>query len=307
MRIGSGRRVIPRRLKASGSIMSANDLQHVQRIPASTPFRQYEAMTTRFDALPSSLRARAQLDQFGPVPVLLASPEPTSDPPPLLVWLHGRTANKELDPGRYLRCIRAGIAVCAMDLPGHGDRGDVALQTPERVIDVVLQAADEIDAVVLTAIDRLGADARRVAIGGMSAGGMASIARLLRPHRFAAACLEATSGDWASLPMVSHASRPDRERIIANDPVTHLNAWRSIPVLAIHAKLDQWIPMQPQWRFLDAIAARGPSSLIERVVYDRTGAPGEHAGFGSHAADAKAAQIEFLRRHFLPENGVAQS
>jgi len=34
--------------------------------------------------------------------------------------MHGRTANKELDPGRYLRLIRAGIAVCAIDLPGHG-------------------------------------------------------------------------------------------------------------------------------------------------------------------------------------------
>jgi hypothetical protein len=54
-------------------------------------------MTTQFDALPSSLRARAQLEQFGSVPVLLARPEPASDPPPLLVWLHGRTANKELE------------------------------------------------------------------------------------------------------------------------------------------------------------------------------------------------------------------
>ena len=264
-------------------------------------------MTIRFDALPSSLRARAQLDQFGSVPVLLARPEPASDPPPLLVWLHGRTAYKELDPGRYLRCIRGGIAVCAMDLPGHGDRGDMALQTPERVIDVVLQAAGEIDEVTLAAIDLLGADPRRVAIGGMSAGGMASIARLLRPHRFAAACLEATSGDWATLPMASHARKPARERIIANDPVSHLQSWRAIPLLAIHAKLDQWIPMQSQWRFLDAIAAMGSSSLIERVVYDHTGAPGEHAGFGSHAADAKAVQIEFLCRHLLAENGVAQS
>jgi poly(3-hydroxybutyrate) depolymerase len=263
-------------------------------------------MTIRFERLPFSLRQAARLDRFGPVPVLLARPEPTDRPPPLLVWLHGRTANKELDPGRYLRAIRAGIAVCAMDLPGHGDRGDGAMQTPERVIDVVLQAASEIDSVTKQAIGRLEADPQRVALGGMSAGGMAAIARLLQPHLFAATCLEATSGDWASLPMAAHADAASLALIQQRDPIDQLGQWRPIPVQAIHARGDEWIPMKAQWRFLDALEAKGSPSLIERVVYDHTGAPGEHAGFGSHAADAKAAQVEFLRRRLITQNGVAQ-
>lgn len=266
-------------------------------------------MSERFDALPSALRRQGLLALCGAVPTLLIRPEPidsAANRPPLLLWIHGRTAFKELDPGRYLRLMRRGIAVCAMDLPGHGERFDPRYQTPAHVIEAVLQAVDEVDSVCQFAVDRLGADPDRIAIGGMSAGGMVAVSRLCRPHGYAACVLEATSGNWGSLPMAAEVDPATASVIRRADPIEHLDSWRPIPLLAIHARLDSWIPFDGQWRFLDAVETRGPAALVTRVAYDRTGAPGEHAGFGSMSADAKERQCVFLTDHLLrnPSMGV---
>ena len=59
-------------------------------------------MTSRFEQLPSALRQRGRTTMLGPsgVPALLVTPETggeRSAPPPLVIWMHGRTAFKELD------------------------------------------------------------------------------------------------------------------------------------------------------------------------------------------------------------------
>ena len=63
--------------------------------------------------LPSSLQALSETRRLGAdVPSLVVRPEGTplgGDRIPFLLWMHGRTATKELDPGRYLRLARAGI------------------------------------------------------------------------------------------------------------------------------------------------------------------------------------------------------
>jgi poly(3-hydroxybutyrate) depolymerase len=255
--------------------------------------------------LPSALRSQAKVASVGDVPVLLIRPELViGDRPPLLIWLHGRTAYKEIDAGRFLRLMRRGFAVCAMDLPGHGARMDLAMQAPNRVLEVIMQAVGELDMVTTAAVDRLGADPDRVAIGGMSAGGMVSAARLCSPHRFAALIMEASSGDWGFLPARQRGGRDQTAMVQASDPIEHLQDWKPVPVLAIHSRLDRWIPFESQWRFLDAIEALGPSSLIERVAYDRTGAQAEHVGFGSCSADAKERVCTFLERRLLTGQGT---
>ena len=72
----------------------------------------------------------------GDVPALIAHPD-WETPSPLVFWMHGRTSRKEIDSGRYLRLIRAGIAVCAIDLPGHGDRYEQRLQEPQGTVDLL--------------------------------------------------------------------------------------------------------------------------------------------------------------------------
>lgn len=265
----------------------------------------------RFQALPSALRRQSTRMDLNGVPALLVTPEHTTAPPPLLVWMHGRTAYKELDPGRYLRLMRQGIAVCAVDLPGHGQRTDLATQSPAHVPAVVAQMLEELDDAVAAATEQLHADPARVAIGGMSAGGMVTLARLCRPHTFAAAAVEATSGSWQDLPMARTLDDATWRVMEALEPATHLDGWTPTPLLAIHCRADAWIPFPSQWRFLDAIERRHPHPPIQRVAYDSTGADGEHAGFGHHAADAKQTQVDFLTRTLLndhePDHGALRA
>ena len=253
-------------------------------------------------ALPTYLRQRAQWTRLGDhVPALTAHPDRAAGTRvPVVVWMHGRTVTKELDPGRYLRWLRAGIGVCALDLPGHGERFDAALQHPDRTLDVILQMSEEIDGVVAALRSDPGFDSARIAIGGMSAGGMATIRRLTREHEFVACSLEATTGSWRhqrDREMFEHLSE---ETLASLDPIQQLDQWREIPVQAIHSRLDEWVDYDGQAAFIDALRSRyAAPSLIDFVSYDQTGAPFEHAGFGTMAADAKERQRDFLDRHLL--------
>ena len=251
--------------------------------------------------LPQDLQRRMHRTLVGAsVPALLIEAEGPDPTPPMVVWLHGRTATKELDPGRYLRLMRRGISICALDLPGHGERLDADLQRPERVLDIILQMVDELDAAVAEAVTRLHADPDRLGIGGMSAGGMVIASRLTRPHPYRCCVLEATTGSWLdqrSRPMFSTRSE---DELRALDPLNNLDSWRPIPILAAHCRADEWVPWIGQERFLDTVEALAPHpGTVERVLYDRTGAPHEHVGFGTHSADVKERELDFFARNLL--------
>jgi dienelactone hydrolase len=261
-----------------------------------------------FHQLPSSLLAISRFVRLagGTVPALLVHPHldratgTVTRPAPVLVWMHGRTVNKELDAGRYLRLARAGIASCALDLPGHGERLDAALQEPSRTLEVVGQMANELDAVVAD-LDASGEHAGcRRAIGGMSAGGMATLVRLTRPHRFDAALLECTIGSWR---WQRNRAMFDPVRVAAMDPFEHLAHWQPIPLLALHNQGDEWIPVDGQREFIDGVRARTPDpAWVQFHVYGPTGAPNEHSGFGRMASDAKDRATAFLTEHLKPHS-----
>lgn len=253
-------------------------------------------MTNRHGQFPSSLQRASQWCRLvgGTVPAVVMRPDGAGgDPLPFLLWFHGRTVTKELDPGRYLRLIRAGIACVAVDLPGHGERLDLDLHEGARTLDVVVQAASEIDA-VLRELPAMGLDTQRAVIGGMSAGGMTAILRGCSPHPFCGMLLEATTGDLES----QRARAMYQASVVTRlNPIEHLAQWRDIPVLAIHCELDDWVAIEGQRRFMDALRARSARpETIELHAYSATGAPHEHMGFGKMALDAKERGTEFVRR-----------
>lgn len=273
----------------------------------------------RFAQFPRALARRARIGRLGPdrhIPVLLVHPDWNAQaqthpvlPRPTILWMHGRTVRKELDPGRYLRYARAGIATCAIDLPAHGERLDLDLQSPVHTLDVIAQMVREIDQV----LQGLGAfpefDLSNVALGGMSAGGMVTLARLGSPHPFTCAVVEGTTGWLGGLyfPQESGISdraerwsvEHDRAKVDALDPMLHLDAFKPIPILAMHSEADAVVPIEGHRRFLDALRAKylakgAPGSWIRLHTWPTTGAPQEHSGFGRVASEAKAIQTEFL-------------
>lgn len=266
-------------------------------------------MIERFAQMPSALRANAKWERIASaagesIPVMLTHPDwNKADTAPVVIWMHGRTAHKELDPGRYLRWMRAGIGACAVDLPGHGERKDDALQDPSRSFDVVRQMVREIDAIVeaIGAIPQF--DSKRISIGGMSAGGMAALSRLCQPHSLMCASVEATSGSWRHQQKLGREMFRDvnESEIGRLNPIENLDGWREIPIQAIHARHDEWVSFDGQSAFMTALQMRyRDPTLIEFVEYDRTGAPGEHIGFGRMASDAKDRQRDFFKQWLNP-------
>lgn len=269
-------------------------------------------MIERFARFPRSLAQKSRSVRLGPsdIPVLLAHPDWES-PAPVVLWLHGRTVNKELDPGRYLRWVRAGIAACAIDLPGHGERPESLFQDPAQTPELIHQLLPEIDQILdALAEPRFNGvfDLERVGIGGMSAGGMATLRRLCDPHPFRCAAVEAATGNLAALfhpdsgrPVPLVRSQQDLEPV---DPARHLETWRPIPLLALHSEADRAVPIAGMRDFIDDLknhyADRGADpAMIELATWPQTGAHMEHAGFGRFANQAKNRQLRFLKQHLF--------
>ncbi|MCH2144690.1 MAG: alpha/beta fold hydrolase [Phycisphaerales bacterium] len=247
--------------------------------------------------LPNSIRRNARHVRLsGDVPAMLVRPESGATDAPLFIWMHGRTANKELDPGRYIRLMRAGIASCALDLPGHGERLDPRRQEPGAIVDVIQQMLEELDPVLedLRSMDTH--DATRIGIGGISAGGIVTLLRMTREHDFRCAAVEATTGNRA---FRSETMSVDDDRLEGIDVMNRLEDWREVPLLAVHNRFDEWIDVAGQEVFMDTLRKRyDRPELVELHVYEeRTGAPFEHAGFGRFSPDAKDRQVAFLCRH----------
>lgn len=278
-------------------------------------------MIPRFAQFPRALAERTRTATLAGVPSLVAHPD-WERPAPAVIWMHGRTATKELDPGRYLRWIRSGIAAIALDLPGHGERFDERLQRPESVLEVVETMLAEVDRVV----DALAApeyanliDHERLVIGGMSAGGMVTLRRLCEGHDFIAAAVEGTTGWLEGLFSPSQGGGrgqwnvdPQGEQLRALDPTKHLAGFRPLPLLLLSTTTDRMVPYATVTNFLAALRAHytaraADPALIQHQAWSDTGAPEEHAGFGRFGNDAKNAQIAFLRGVFgLPDSPAPQ-
>jgi dienelactone hydrolase len=278
----------------------------LRAIRSSLPLNLQFPMIERFARLPGSLvqQSRTVVLEPGSVPTLLAHPDWKSRAP-FVLWMHGRTANKELDPGRYTRWLRAGIAVCAIDLPGHGERFDKSLQGPDSTLRMLELAIADIDRVLgALAAPEYSAlfDSARVGIGGMSAGGMAALRRLCDPHPFVCAAVEATSGSFASLP--HYQDRHGAELVSRLDPKSHIATWRPIPLLALHSEADAWLPVEGIRTFTESLRERyaalgADPGMVQLTTWPSTGAPYEHLGFGRHSNEAKNLQAAFYAKHLF--------
>lgn len=285
------------------------------QFPRALAERAHTTTITPTEGERASALARFVTEIGEAIPALLAHPEPswaepgtTPTPAPVCLWFHGRTVNKELDSGRYLRWVRAGIAACAIDLPGHGERRKPGHDTSEMTLTVVQQAAAEVDAIVNALRDPRfnGAfDTTRLAIGGMSAGGMTTLLRLTQPHTFRCAAIESTMGDFE---LLAERGLYDPERARSLSPMNNLGTWHPLPLLALHSEKDEWVPVQAIRELFDRLRVRydaegTDADWLSLITWPETGAPNEHAGFGRVANDAKNIQVDFLTQWLEPTMG----
>lgn len=272
-------------------------------------------MLDRFAKLPSSLREHARtvmlpVGGVPTIPALLCHPDWVS-PAPTMVWMHGRTANKELDSGRYIRWLKQGIAAVAIDLPQHGERagrageqvGDLGAPATLAILSELISEIDHVVEALADPVFQGVFDLDRLGIGGMSLGGMAALRRLCDPHEFACAAVECTTGDLWGL-YREDGPRPwgqtfPEQLVAPMDALRHLETFRPIPLLALHCEADRIVPWEIQRRFLDRlkdhyVAKRADPTMVRVRTWATTGAPEEHSGFGKHGNEAKNEQAEFL-------------
>jgi alpha-beta hydrolase superfamily lysophospholipase len=266
-------------------------------------------MIDRFATFPKSLQPHTRTVRLPSriaeeIPALLIHPD-WSTPAPVVIWMHGRTAHKEIDAGRFQRWLRAGIAACSIDLPGHGERAVPEHQGPEYTLRMVQQAVAEIDSVIEALADPAHAgafDIDRMGLGGMSAGGIVSLRRLCDPHPFGCAAVEGTTGSLERMPL--YPERHGTALLTEMNPLAHLDTWRPIPLLALHSEADAWVRVEGIREFTEALKARYRSlgadeSKVQLRTWPETGAPHEHLGFGRVSNDAKNLQTEFLKANLI--------
>lgn len=237
---------------------------------------------------------------------------------PTVLWMHGRTAYKEIDSGRFSRLLRAGIASVAIDLPGHGERLDKrgGEGGAGDTLEVMAEAIAEVDRVVEALADPVYQgvfDLDRMGIGGMSLGGMVSLRRLCDAHDFVCASVECSSGDLWALYNPSGGTLPwgvgfIEAKVAPLDPAQHLAGFRPIPLLALHSEADRIVPWRVQHGFLmklrEHYGSRGEDpSRVQWKTWPTTGAPEEHSGFGRAGNEAKNAQVEFFAKHLSSRPG----
>lgn len=270
-------------------------------------------MIDRFRQLPTSLTEKSRTTRLaGSIPALLCHPDWIS-PAPTVLWMHGRTAYKEIDAGRFSRFVRAGIAAVSVDLPGHGERPDHrgGEQGAADTLSVMAEAVAEVDRIIEHLADPVWQgvfDLDRMAIGGMSLGGMVSLRRLCDPHEFVCASVECTSGDLWSLYNPAGGTLPwgvgfDESKVAPLDPARHLSGFKPIPLLALHSEADQIVPWRVQHGFLLKLREHyeklsADPEMVQWRTWPTTGAPQEHSGFGRVGNDAKNAQTEFFKACF---------
>lgn len=277
-------------------------------------------MASPIDTLPSSLRANTTITRLGPdVPALVTIPPETETPVGALLWMHGRTAFKELDNGRYLRLMRAGIASVALDLPGHGERSEPGRDRHTVTPGVIAQMHEELPEVLADLrSNHARIDSDRLIIGGMSAGGMvAARACFDSKSTFRGLIMESSTG-WLRKLYDSDIRTPDgyegkvehtgdtASLVEHIDTMHQVNQapelWPTLPMLALHSQTDQTVPIDCQAGFIDRLKAiyqdRGEApGLITLHTWPETGAPYEHAGFGKVASKAKGLVTEFCSKH----------
>ena len=275
---------------------------------------EYPTVDSRFKQLPESLKAKSKHMTLGDnVPALVVHPDfdkSHQTPCPWVLWIHGRTVYKELDPARYNRWVRAGIGTIAIDLPGHGQRLTQDGHSPTQTIHNLTQCVSEIPAILESVAGLNIFDMTKSAMGGMSAGGMIALRYLCNQHHFLGATIECTTGDLLGLyfpqtPIKSGLSRVhhDRAEVEVLDTPTHLEGFKPIPQLAMHNQADEVIPYEVQSRFIQTLKAHyqqhnADPDQIQLITFQDTGAIQEHAGFGKYAADAKGQQLTFLKQLF---------
>ncbi len=218
----------------------------------------------------------------GDVPVAWIEPEGAGQRT-LVIWLPGFSGTKEkMEP--YLRDLAAaGFVALAYDPYQHGERMVETLDELRARIKgnirrhfwpILARTAEDVTQVIDWAVERLGVG-ERLGMGGISAGGDASVAAAALDHRIEAVAAGIATPDWLRPGSFEPPGEPDaaaREDYRRRNPLTNLDAYRHMPAITFqNGALDRQVPPDGSVRFVDALRREiyaGCPERIEAVLHD---------------------------------------
>ena len=202
----------------------------------------------------------------GDIPVAWIEPE-RAERRTLVIWLPGFSGTKEKMEPYLADLAAAGFVALGYDPHQHGERMIETLDELRARIKgnirrhfwpILARTAEDVTQVIDWAVERLGVGAR-VGMGGISAGGDASVA----------AAAGIATPDWLRPGSFEPPGEPDeaaREDYRRRNPLTNLDAYRHTPAISFqNGALDRQVPPDGSVRFVDALRREVYAGCPERI------------------------------------------
>jgi alpha-beta hydrolase superfamily lysophospholipase len=213
------------------------------------------------------------------IPTLTAAQKGLPLDAPRVIVLHGLFGHKEKYLEELLLLARKGLRATAIDLALHGERGEG--ESGARYIEANLAAAlrhiiFQTAADISSLIDSWGDDSR-VGLYGVSAGGFASHAALMRDPRIKALAAVISSPDWTTID-ADHAPAAGTDEwieLLALSPVSYPEAYPPRAVLLLNGTSDLVVSSAGSEllheRLAPLYAAQGLSGRLKLELYPDIG------------------------------------
>jgi uncharacterized protein len=221
------------------------------------------------------------------VPALTARPVMGGEHCPVVFWLHGFGADKEVHRPELERIAGNGFIAIGLDAVGHGERRlpDLAeLQAAPRAqahrtaVSLAVATAKELPGVVreLTSSGRIAAGSPVAAVG-ISMGGYALYRAIVEEPRIRVAVALLGSPEWPY---------PD-------SPHDALDAFAGTALLSITGEYDENVPPAHARALHERLTAERPDAVQRYMELEG----GVHLMSEAHWHQAMAATLEWLERH----------
>ena len=185
------------------------------------------------------------------IPVLIAEPEASAHPLPVVFWCHGFGADALAHAAELERCAARGFLAVGIDAIDHGARhsDDLAVRLEAAaggamavMLELVVRGAHELPRLIDALTDTRRIDRARVSLVGISMGAFLGYGAIASGVQLRSVVALLGSPEW-----------PD-----VRSPDLSIEAFRDVSLLSITAEHDTHVPPGPASRFHVDLAMRYP-------------------------------------------------
>ncbi len=254
-----------------------------------------------------------QKASVGDIPLVWLEPE-RAEERTLVIWLPGFSGTKEAMEPYLVDLAKAGFVALSFDPHQHGERMIESLEELRTRIrgnlrryfwPILAQTAEDASRVIDWAIPHLGVG-ERVGMGGISAGGDASVAAAGVDPRIGVVAAGVATPDWLRPGSFEPPGEPDeaaQARYDRRNPLTNLEAYRHRPAISFQCGAqDEQVPPSGALRFAKALRGEIYATSPERLEVVL------HEGVPHRFTDESWRNcVAWFQRHLAPGSAVGHS